>query len=258
MNCAIIGFGKMGRLYDKLLNAHYIVDQNPVNDRVYFSSVEEFIYYSQPVDLVIVTTPTNNHYSICNKLLVNGYNVLVEKPICLSSIEAVTLEKIASRKKLILYQSTLERYNPLIKFLKVTIAISEIKKIVSYRFGEKPEREYIEETKFDLGIHDVDLWFYLFRKKIPWKINVGYGNKRREIIVFLKNSKIIKLDLLNKVAVLDDKTIDFSKSSNNNPILEMINDIQRFGSKMNERWSEEIKIIEEAKGNTIFLARWFV
>lgn len=255
MNCAIIGFGKMGRLYDKLLNAHYIVDQNPVDNRVYFSSVEEFIYYSQPVDLVIVTTPTNSHFMICNKLLVNGYNVLVEKPICLSSIEAVKLEEISRRKKLILYQSTLERYNPLIKFLKETVPILGIKEIVSYRFGEKPEREYIEETKFDLGIHDVDLWFYLFRKKIPWKINVGYGNKRREIIVFLKNSKIIKLDLLSKVAVFDDKIIDFSKSSNSNPILEMINDIQHRGYKMNEQWSREIKIIEEAKGNSIFIAR---
>ncbi|MDZ7587203.1 MAG: hypothetical protein U0946_05570, partial [Patescibacteria group bacterium] len=109
------------------------------------------------------------------------------------------------------------------------------------------------ETKFDLGVHDVDLWFYLFHKKIPWKIKVGYGKKQREIFVFLKNSKIIKLDLLNKVAKFDDKILDFSKSNVNNPILEMINDIQCFGYKVNERWGEEIKIIEEAKSNTINL-----
>ncbi|MBU1322975.1 Gfo/Idh/MocA family oxidoreductase [Patescibacteria group bacterium] len=253
MNYAIVGFGKMGRLYDKLLNAKYIVDKNPILNRVYFSSVEEFIHYGQSVDLVIVTTPTNNHFTITKKLLMSGYNVLVEKPICLSSIATKELEKIAVRKKLILYQSSLERYNPLVKFLKEKIKLSTIKKIKSYRFGEKPAREYIEETKFDLGIHDVDLWFHLFHKKIPWKIKVGYGKKRREIFVFLKNSKIIKLNLLNKVAEFDEKTLVFSKSGINNPILEMINNIQGFDYKMNERWSEEIKIIEEAKNNTINL-----
>jgi len=240
-------------LYDKLLDANYIVDQNPVSNRVYFSSVEEFIYYYPPVDLVIVTTPTNTHFRICHKLLVNEYNVLVEKPICLSSVEAVELGKIAGRKKLILYQSTLERYNPLIKFLKETISTPEIKKIVSYRYGEKPAREYIEETKFDLGIHDVDLWFYLFYKKVRWEIKVGYGKKQRIIIVFLKNSKIIKLDLLNKVAELDNKAIDFSKSDYDNPILEMVNDIQRCGYKINEQWNKEIEIIEKNSGDTIQL-----
>lgn len=253
MNCAIIGFGKMGRLYDKLLNAHYIVDQNPVNNRVYFSSVDEFINYNQPVDLVIVTTPTNYHYSVSRKLLKNRYNVLVEKPICLSSVQAAELEKIARQKKLVLYQSTLERYNPAIKYLLKSVSVSQIKQIVSYRYGDKPEREYLEETKFDLGIHDVDLWFSLFKKQIPWIVNFGYGKRRRDIIVFLKNSKIIKLDLLSKVAVVNDKTIDFSKFSNSNPILEMIYDIQCFSSKMNEHWSEEIKIIERATGNIIRL-----
>lgn len=253
MNYAIVGFGKMGQLYDKLLNAKYVVDKCPILNRVYFSSVEEFIHYGQPVDLVIVTTPTNNHFTITKKLLINNYNVLVEKPICLSSIEVKELEKIAERKKLILYQSTLERYNPLVKFLKEKIPLSAIKKIESYRFGEKPAREYIEETKFDLGIHDVDLWFHLFRKKIPWEINVGYGKKQREILVFLKNSKIIKLDLLNKIVEFDDKILDFSQSSLNNPILEMINDLKYFGIKMNEDWHKEMEVIEQTTGNVIRL-----
>src|SRR3989339_929491 len=129
MNCAIVGFGKMGRLYDKLLTAKYLIDQNPVSNRVYFSSVDEFIHYGQPVELVIITTPSNTHFTIAKKLLDNGYNALVEKPICLSSFEAKELEMVARREKLILYQSTLERYNPLIKFLKENLRASEIKKI---------------------------------------------------------------------------------------------------------------------------------
>ncbi len=254
MNIAIIGFGKMGRLYDSLLNASYIVDQNPVRIRIYFSSVDEFINYNQPADLVIVTTSTNCHYAICRKLLISGYNVLVEKPICLSSIQAVELEKIAKRKKLILYQSTLERYNPAIKYLLKTIPVSQIKQIISYRYGDRPAREYIEETKFDLGIHDVDLWFSLYKKQVDWTVNVGYGKRRREIVVFLKNSKVIKLNLMSKSFRVDDKSVDLSKISSN-PIVEMVEDVLSFGYKKNENWSREIKVIEESKANPIFLAR---
>lgn len=147
----------------------------------------------------------------------------------------------------------MERYNPLIKFLKEKIPLSTIDKIESYRFGEKPHRSYIEAVKFDLGIHDVDLWFHLFHKKIPWTINVGYGKKKREILVFLRNSKIIKLDLLNKIVEFDDKILDFSQSSISNPILEMINDLKYFGYKMNESWYKELEIIEQTTGNVIRL-----
>lgn len=254
MNFAIIGFGKMGCLYDKLLNASYIVDQNPVKNRVYFSSVDEFINYNQPVDLVIVATPTNYHYSICRKLLKNRYNVLVEKPICLSSVQAAELEKIARQKKLVLYQSTLERYNPVIKYLLKSVSVSQIKQIVSYRYGDKPEREYIEETKFDLGIHDVDLWFSLFKKQVPWIVNFGYGKRRRGIIVFLKNSKIIRLNLINKLVRINDRVVDLSKNASN-PIIEMVKQVMHSGYKKNENWSKEIQVIEETKTNSIFLTR---
>ncbi len=85
MNFAIIGHGKMGKLYDSLLCTKYIVDLIPITNRVYFSHIDEFISYGQPVDLVIVTTPSHTHFDIVKKLLNNGYNVLCEKPICLSS-----------------------------------------------------------------------------------------------------------------------------------------------------------------------------
>lgn len=254
MKFAIIGFGKMGRLYDKFLDADYIIDQNPVKNRAYFSSVDEFINYNQPVDLVIVATPTNYHYYICRKLLKNGYNVLVEKPICLSSVQAAELEKIARQEKLVLYQSTLERYNPVIKYLIKNVSVSQIKQIVSYRYGDKPEREYVEETNFDLGIHDVDLWFWLFNKQVPWTVNIGYGKRRREIIVFLRNSKIIRLNLINKLIRIDDKLVDLSNIASN-PIIEMVKQVMYSGFKKNENWSKEIRIIEKSSADSICLSR---
>ena len=252
MEYAIVGYGKMGKLYDQLLHCQYLIDQFPVNNRVYFSSIEEFIDYKPNVDLVIVCSSSNAHYYISRLLLLNNYNVLVEKPISLSSLETIELEKIARKKRLILYQSTLERYNPLIKFFKTTLNFNDIDWIESYRIGICPNRFYIEDAKFDLGIHDVDLFFYLVKKRIKWIAHARFGKPRREIIVHLKNQTIIYFDLLNKQVRFPDEIIDF-KSIINNPILEMIKDINKQGCSINEKWSDEIAKIESSSDDPIIL-----
>ncbi|PJC54330.1 MAG: hypothetical protein CO028_02985 [Candidatus Levybacteria bacterium CG_4_9_14_0_2_um_filter_35_21] len=253
MNIAIVGYGKMGKLYDSLLKAKFIIDLNPVLNKIYFSSVEEFIAYRQHVDLVIVATPIQDHFAVAKKLLENKYNVLCEKPICFSSNEAKVLERLAEKNNLILYQSTLERYNPLIKYFQKNINKEEIDEITSYRFGLVPNRSFSMNPRFDLGIHDVDLWFYLFKGLVSWKINVGYGKIRREIVVRMKDKSILKLDLLEKVLQHDSLILDFSKAPTNNPILEMILDLRYKQQKMNERWSDEVKILESSMGNSITL-----
>lgn len=251
---AIIGYGKMGKIYDSLLEAKYLVDSRPVSGRVYFQTTEELITYHQRVDLVIVTTPSNTHYEIAKKLLVNSHNVLVEKPICLSSQEARELEMLAQKSNLILHQSTLERYNPLVKFFQKNIPISQIRKIESFRFGPKPKRAYVEEARFDLGIHDVDLWFYLAKKSVPWRINVEYSRApRREMAVYFKDGRVLKLDLLNKNIWFNSHNFYLEQTSFGNPILEMVWGLLYNGNKMNEKWSEEIAVIERAKGNVIKL-----
>lgn len=242
---AIIGYGKMGQLYDKLLDAKYVIDVFPIKNKIYFKSTEEFIAYGPKVDIVIVSTSTHLHHPIAKKLLLAGYDVLVEKPITLSHDKAEELEKIAKKKHLMLYQSTLERYNPLIKFLKHNVSKNEIEYIESFRFNEKSKRSHLESVEFDLGIHDVDLWFYLYNCKVDWKFNVGIGNNKREIIVYLKNKNKIILDLLNKTIHFNGTSLDLSKSSSNNPILEMVYDLIYNKNKMNELWSKEIKFIED-------------
>jgi len=205
------------------------------------------------VDLVIVTTSSHVYFEVVRKLLIRGYNVLCEKPICLSSKEAEKLKRLATQKNLILYQPTLERYNPLIKFFRKNIEISDIVKIKSYRYGIQPSRNYTSDPKFDLGIHDVDLWFYLFKKKVPWQMDVGYGQPRREIIVYLKNKNLLKLDLLNKFIFYNGFALDFTKASSNNPMLEMIFDLTYKKTAMNEKWSKEVEVLERAKSCKIQL-----
>lgn len=253
VNFAVIGWGKMGKIYDHLLGAQYLVDLRPIPGRVYFPNTDELIAYRPKVDLVIVATWSNSHYEIAKKLLTSGYNVLVEKPICLSSQEAEELEVLAQGNNLILYQSSLERYNPVIKFFK-EVSLSQIKKIESFRFGLKPERAYVEEAKFDLGVHDVDLWFYLTKKSVPWRANVGWNKTpRREILLYFRDGRVLNLDLLNKQISFNDRSFFSGNLNSSNPILETIDALLNRKSKMNEKWSEEIAVIEQANDEVINL-----
>lgn len=254
MNIAIVGYGKMGKYYDALLHAKYIIDVVITRPNVSFSNVDEFIAYGQPVDLVIVATPMHTHYDIVRKLLLNGNHVLCEKPISIASQEVKELEEIARDKQLTLYQSTLERYSPLIKFVKKNVLPTDINRIESYRYGVKPGGNSSINPLFDLGIHDMDLWFYLTNCQVAWSLHAGYGSPQRAITVYLKDGRTLKLDLLEKqIRLSNGAVLDLGRASANNPMLEMVYDVLYRGMAMNEDWSEEIACIEHANGDVIEL-----
>lgn len=256
MRTAIIGYGKMGKYYDALIAATYIVDPFYSGQRVTFGSVDEFLDYGQPVDLVIVTASTAAHFDIVKKILTHSYNVLCEKPLTLSSLQAKQLEEIATSRSALLYQSTLERYNPIIRFFKQNIAISDVAAIDSYRLGVKPASWTSSNAMFDLGVHDVDLWFYLTKQTVPWTVHAGYTEKtqRREVVVRLKNGGVIRLDLLHRIVWLEDGSVlDFTKAGAANPMLDMLFDLQARSCAMNEAWHKEIALIEQCTKSTLTL-----
>jgi predicted dehydrogenase len=164
-----------------------------------------------------------------------------------SAAQCLELEKLAKRKNLTLCQSTLERHNPLAKFFKQNFKIQDISYIKSYRYGLRPSGGSESDAKFDLGIHDVDLWSHLTNRQTPWHVYAGYSDRAtREIHVVFKDGRTVILDLLNKTIVMPDGTmLDFNESSQNNPMLEMIYDIIFHKSDKNEQWHKEIDLIEQ-------------
>lgn len=252
---AIVGYGKMGRYYDKLVNAKFLVDPfYRTFDKVCFSTVQEFLFFHPQVDLVIVTAPTEFHYEICRQLLENSYNVFVEKPITLDFSQAVFLQELAFQKGLLLVQSTLERYNVMIKFLCDYFSKQRVRKcyIKCYRYGY-----YLLDDRdacFDLAIHDVDLKFY-FERTFPdcsfsWDFFYGYTDTpERRWEVFFEDGKVLELDLLRKYVYIRTTEIflNFDIIIQNNQMLEIINDIFLYGRQMNEDWAQEILFLEHLK-----------
>jgi predicted dehydrogenase len=54
------------------------------------------------VDAVAIVTPTDSHYKIAKKLLEAGLNVICDKPLCLSVVEARELQTLSEKGALIL------------------------------------------------------------------------------------------------------------------------------------------------------------
>jgi predicted dehydrogenase len=107
------------------------------------------------VDAVSLAVPTIEHARIGTRLLEQGIDVLVEKPIAASLEEADALIAAAERNGRILQVGHLERFNP---------AIVAAEKIVTrplffeiHRLGVFSPRSLDVDVVYDLMIHDLDI-----------------------------------------------------------------------------------------------------
>ena len=107
MKYVIIGLGTCGALWYEAIRVVgdeicAICDPNvSQEDRniPYFVEMDDFISAKIPCDFVVVSVPVQMHLEICSKLLNNGYNVVVEKPISYKQEHIKTLYSIARKKK---------------------------------------------------------------------------------------------------------------------------------------------------------------
>src|SRR5271156_718458 len=64
------------------------------------------------LDAVSVCVPTSAHYSVATQALAQGLDVLLEKPIAVTLVEADALVEQAAASRQILQVGLLERFNP--------------------------------------------------------------------------------------------------------------------------------------------------
>ncbi|MHB0875978.1 MAG: Gfo/Idh/MocA family protein [Anaerolineae bacterium] len=115
------------------------------------------------VDAIVIATPPATHYAIAKECLEAGANVLVEKPMALTSIDAEDLVEIAERKGLTLMAGHTFEYNAAVRALKSIIDSGELGRIY-----------YVNAVRVNLGLfqrglnvlwdlapHDVSILLYL-------------------------------------------------------------------------------------------------
>lgn len=172
----VVGGGRWGQNHIKTLfnlnNLGGIVESNPKRLKELleqypvegFTTLEDAL--NKRFDGYTIAAPAPLHYSIVKQLLLNSQNVLVEKPLTLSSVEALELVKLAETNNVQLMVGHVLLFHPAIRKIKELIDDGKIGKlyyIYSNRLNLGTVRT--EENVFwSLAPHDVSILDYFVGK----------------------------------------------------------------------------------------------
>ena len=164
--CGVAGVGYLGqhhaRIYHELDVSEFIGFYEP-NDQAAqkikeaynvkrFSSLEEL---AKECDAISVVCPTDLHAEVAMPLLDHGCHLLVEKPLCTSSIEAEAILTRAKENKLIVQVGHIEHYNPVMDFMEE--AVDTPKYLTVDRLAPFQPRGTEVGVVLDLMIHDIGI-----------------------------------------------------------------------------------------------------
>jgi predicted dehydrogenase len=206
---AVIGLGSMGRNHSRVLTeieeAEFLgaleigsTDLNEVYGKPIFRSLDQLL--AAKPDYCVVSVPTESHFLVAKTLMLNGINVLIEKPITNSLIQAEELINIAREMNLVCGVGHIERYNSALvemKRLLVANCLGRIFQISTQRQGPFPKRILDVGVIKDLATHDIDAVMWLtqtgYQNLVTFGQKIGIGNHEDLIIssAVLRNGIIV-------------------------------------------------------------------
>lgn len=175
INTAVIGVGHLGRhharwyknLPDSNLVGIYDIDRDKNTqladglDIAAFESLEDIFGKVEAVSIVV---PTSDHYDVAKKVLANGINCLVEKPLAVTNRQAEELISIARDKGAVMTVGHIERFNPAVQALKKYRI--EPRFIEAHRLAAFDPRGTDVAVILDLMIHDIELSMHLINSEV--------------------------------------------------------------------------------------------
>jgi predicted dehydrogenase len=193
LSVAVFGAGAFGRnhlrIYRQLEHSGFgvrlaaVADTDPATtaelrqpgDIPVFSSPEECLQACRAgklhLDAVSICVPTSAHYAVATQALAQGLDVLVEKPIAATLVEADALVAQAADGGRILQVGLLERFNP-----AVTAAASLVNGPMffeAHRLSVFHRRALDVDVVLDLMIHDLDIVLSFVRSPVRQVHAVG-------------------------------------------------------------------------------------
>ena len=138
------------------------------------------------IDIVVVSTPPNSHYSWAKESLNRGLHVILEKPMALTAEQCDELIALASEKELVLVVYQNRRFDPDFVTMRRLIqegAIGEVFSYESFVGGYSRPCDYWHSMSdvsggaiFDWGSHYLDQILNLFPEKVAHVS--GHNHKR--------------------------------------------------------------------------------
>ena len=182
-----------------------------------FKSVESAITSLDKSYVFFNSTPPKEHFLTSKLILNSGFNLIVEKPICVSNLQYSILKKIANKKGLFLFENMMyffskqfSIFNSKIKYLNKIKKIEINFTIPKFRSGSFRTNHHIENSLlYDVGCYPISLIAYLGIK--PTEIKFDFKKKNK----LLSN---IKISIISK-KIQFDIFIGFFEKYQNNVIL---------------------------------------
>ncbi|EIW82438.1 NAD(P)-binding protein [Coniophora puteana RWD-64-598 SS2] len=182
----------------ELFSLHAVLERNPqsaggkvaerfgVNTKIY-NKIEDVLADNE-IELIIVGTPNETHYSLAKVALEAGKHVLVDKPVTVTVREANELGQLAKSKGLVLYGYQNRRWDSdFLAFRRLLalpssspLSLGELTEFEShydrYRLGARGSWKDTAGSVYDLGSHLLDQALKLFGR--PTKLTAFIQNVR--------------------------------------------------------------------------------
>lgn len=137
--------------------------------------------FSMDLDAVVIATPPSTHFTLAEECLLQGLDILVEKPMTLNSQHAQALIDLAEAKNKILMVGHTFEYSPPVRKLKEIIDSGELGSIY-----------YIDSVRVNMGLFQKDL-------DVLWDL----APHDISILTYLINSEPISVSAHGMSCVLD-------------------------------------------------------
>ncbi len=222
--------------YDTFNNSGYL---DAYFSKCYFSkNIKEFfsLVKKKKISYVIICTPNYLHFQHIKKSLLNGANVICEKPTVLNIVELkkiIEIEKKTNKKCYSLFQL---RYNKDLMRIKFNYLKSQNKKntlnlnYITYR-GSWYDASWKNNPKLsgglimNIGIHFVDILTYLFgnldtiylskKTKKTLKGKMYFGNTIVNFLLSIEKKYLKKINQPIRQIVLNNSNINLTKKFQN-------------------------------------------
>jgi len=238
LNVGLIGKGDWGKIIEKKLSALSNLKFVCGKKKNYLKLIK-----SLNIHWVFIVTPNKTHYKLVKMCLDNKVNVFCEKPLCLTTIQAKELIKIARKNKVKLFISDL--YNFYTNKFKKNELITEVYRS---KFVNGSDNEFF----FRLMYHDISILYKHLNKLISFTCQIFQNNfeKKIQLVIDSSNKKRFtffydlkskkKRHLINDLQIKSKK--DILKEMINNVLKKRVNYYQN-----NQKAIFIIKFINEIK-----------
>lgn len=142
------------------------------------------------------SSPPENHYNTSKSILLNGFNLIVEKPICINIFQLYKLIKLAKSKNLILIENMMYFHTKQFsKFNKIYFNNKQYKSLnISFNIPSFSKNTFRSKNKsstllYDVFCYPLSLLSYLNIKLLKYDLFYKYRNNYLSTIILNFNYK---------------------------------------------------------------------